>query len=126
MAFVSRRSVLQGAAAMAAVAAGRSALADAMTPIVFVHGNGDTAGLWLTQIWRFESNGHPRDRLFAIDFRNPLARSDDAVEQKLRSSTGDQREQLAAFVATVKQRTGAAKVALVGSSRGGNTIRNYI
>ena len=36
-------------------------------PIVFVHGNGDTAALWLTTLWRFESNGWPRDRLLAID-----------------------------------------------------------
>ena len=36
-------------------------------PIVFVHGNGDTAALWTTTIWRFESNGWPRERLHAID-----------------------------------------------------------
>lgn len=124
---VSRRSFMLSSVALAASAPMiRGALADTTTPIVFVHGNGDTAGLWITQIWRFESNGHARDRLFAIDFRNPLARSNDAVEQKLRSSTADQREQLAAFVAMAKQRTGAEKVALVGSSRGGNAIRNYI
>lgn len=33
---------------------------DATPPIVFVHGNGDTAALWLTTAWRFESNGRPR------------------------------------------------------------------
>ena len=36
-------------------------------PIVFVHGNGDTAALWMTTIWRFETNGWPRERLFAVD-----------------------------------------------------------
>ena len=124
---VTRRSFLLGGAAIAAMPlAGRSGVADAATPVVFVHGNGDTAGLWLTQIWRFETNGHARDRLFAIDFRNPLARSNDAVEQKLRSSTMQQREELAVFVAMVKDRMGAGKVALVGSSRGGNAIRNYL
>ena len=40
-------------------------------PIVFVHGNGDTAALWQTTIWRFESNGWPRDRLHAIDLPYP-------------------------------------------------------
>ena len=35
-------------------------------PIVFVHGNGDSAALWQTTQWRFESNGWPRDRLFAV------------------------------------------------------------
>ena len=48
-----------------------------LPPIVFVHGNGDTAGLWMTTIWRFESNGWPRDRLHAIDLPYPLARDDD-------------------------------------------------
>ncbi|MDP3607126.1 MAG: twin-arginine translocation pathway signal, partial [Polaromonas sp.] len=46
-------------------------------PIVFVHGNGDTGGLWQTTIWRFESNGWPRERLHAIDLPYPLARDDD-------------------------------------------------
>ena len=46
-------------------------------PIVFVHGNGDTAALWQTTIWRFESNGWPRERLYAINVPYPLARDDD-------------------------------------------------
>ena len=48
-------------------------------PIVFVHGNGDNAGLWQTTIWRFESNGWPRERLHAIDVPYPLARDDDTI-----------------------------------------------
>ena len=56
-------------------------------PIVFVHGNGETAALWYTTIWRFESNGYPRERLFAIDFTNPQARADDAVVEEGRSGS---------------------------------------
>ncbi len=97
-----------------------------LPPIVFVHGNGDTAALWHTTIWRFESNGYDRALLYAIDFANPLARSDDAAAQENRSSTVQQREELAAKVAEVKRLTGRAKIALVGSSRGGNAIRNYV
>jgi len=41
-------------------------------------------------------------------------------------STEDQRRELAAAIAELKRRTGAARVALVGSSRGGYTIRNVI
>lgn len=123
-----RRTVLSGTAAAIGAAAllGCTPRYENPTPVVFVHGNGDTAGLWHTSFWRWESNGFPRDRLFAIDFPYPLARSNDAEFQRLRSSSTDQREQLAAFVAEVKQRTNAPKVALVGSSRGGNAIRNYI
>ncbi|MDO9258399.1 MAG: twin-arginine translocation pathway signal, partial [Polaromonas sp.] len=42
-------------------------------PIVFVHGNGDSASIWQSTVWRFESNGWPRERLHAIDLPYPLA-----------------------------------------------------
>jgi hypothetical protein len=60
-------------------------------PIVFVHGNGDHTALWMTTLWRMESNGILRDRLFAIDFTDPQTRADDAVPEQNRSSTQDQR-----------------------------------
>ena len=91
-----------------------------------MHGNGDHAALWITTLWRMESNGVPRDRMLAINFTDPLARSDDAVEQPNRSSTADQRRELAEAIKDLKQRTGAARVALVGNSRGGYAIRNVI
>jgi triacylglycerol esterase/lipase EstA (alpha/beta hydrolase family) len=53
-----------------------------------------------------------------------LARSDDAVAQENRSSTADQRRELAEAIGDVKRRTGASRVALVGNSRGGYAIRN--
>ncbi len=98
----------------------------AQTPIVFVHGNGDHAGLWDTTIWRFESNGYPSDRLFAVDLPNPSASARYTVPELNRSTPEDQTAALAAFVTRVLLNTGADKVALVGSSRGGMTIRNYL
>jgi pimeloyl-ACP methyl ester carboxylesterase len=95
-------------------------------PILFVHGNGDHAALWLTTMWRMESNGVPRARLFAINFTDPLARTDDAVPQPNRSSTEDQRRELGEAIKELKRRTGAARVALVGNSRGGYSIRSYV
>ena len=95
-------------------------------PILFVHGNGDHAALWITALWRMESNGVPRERMLALNFTDPLARTDDNKPQPLRSSTQDQRGELAEAVAALKQRTGAARVALVGNSRGGYAIRNLI
>lgn len=95
-------------------------------PIVFVHGNGDSAALWQTTIWRFESNGWPRERLFAFDQPMPLARDNDAVAQPGRSSTAESMAFLQAEVERVMQTTQAGKVILIGSSRGGNTIRNYM
>ena len=95
-------------------------------PILFVHGNGDSSALWITTIWRFESNGYPRDRLFAIDFVAPTARDDDAVAQPNRSGTDEEKNQLSAKVDKVLARTKASKLVLVANSRGANTVRNYL
>jgi pimeloyl-ACP methyl ester carboxylesterase len=95
-------------------------------PIVFVHGNGDHAALWMTQLWRFEVNGWPRDRLVAFNFTDPLSRNDDAVPMRGRSGTDDQLKELAAVVRATLARTSAERVALVGSSRGGYSIRNFV
>ena len=113
-----------GAALLAACAI-RSPAAD-RPPIVFVHGNGDTAGLWITTIWRFESNGWPRDRLHAIDLPYPLARNDDSQPQEGRTSSAEHAAVLAAEVDRVLATTGAKQVVLIGNSRGGNAIRNYV
>src|SRR5918993_5835134 len=87
-------------------------------PVLFLHGNGDHAALWLTTLWRFESNGWPRGLLHAVNFPDPLARDDDAAPQAGRSSSSEQTAFLAREVAEVRARTGAARVALVGNSRG--------
>jgi pimeloyl-ACP methyl ester carboxylesterase len=97
-----------------------------MPPVLFVHGNGDHAALWITTLWRMESNGVPRDRMLAVSFTDPLARTDDKVEQPNRSSTEDQRRELGEAVKELQRRTGASRVAVVGNSRGGYSIRNYI
>lgn len=133
---LSRRTILQGVASVPfAVASFRmealaqtpsAAQSTEVPPILFVHGNGDYDALWTTTLWRMESNGIARDRMMAINFTNPTARTDDTVEQANRSSTEDQRRELAAAIADLKRRTGAARVALVGNSRGGNSIRNVI
>ena len=123
------RRVLLGLAAAAVLAAGCAStpsLQDTAPPIVFVHGNGDSAALWQTTIWRFESNGWPRDRLYAIDAPYPLSRDDDSKAQPGRTSTAQHMAYLKAEVEKVLQATGAGKVVLMGNSRGGNAIRNYI
>ncbi|MCA6123410.1 hydrolase [Bradyrhizobium sp. WSM 1704] len=129
---LTRRRILQGAGALSLVAGRLAAPALAQTPagevppILFVHGNGDHAALWITTLWRMESCGVPRERMFAINFTDPLARTDDRVAQANRSSTEDARRELGEAIRELKQKTGAARVALVGNSRGGNAIRNVI
>jgi triacylglycerol lipase len=95
-------------------------------PVIFVHGNGDSSALWINNIWRFEANGYKRNQLFAIDFTNPVALRDDSKPEPDRSSTADAMKELAAFVTQVRNATRRRKVALVASSRGGNTVRNYL
>ena len=95
-------------------------------PVVFVHGNGDSSALWINTLWRFEANGFKRNQLHAVDFVYPNARREDARPEPFRSSTEDQTKQLAAAVAEVLKATRRRKVALVGSSRGGNAIRSYL
>src|SRR4051812_9480451 len=121
---VSRRVILQGAAVLplavgnfgfGAGAQTGSAAAAEIPPILFVHGNGDHAALWMTTLWRMESNGISKERLFAINFTDPLARTDDAVAQPNRSSTEDQRRELGDAIKELKRRTGASRVALVGN-----------
>src|SRR5712672_2869962 len=134
---ISRRTILKGAGVLPLAAGSFGFAAFAQTPpvapgaaqvppILFVHGNGDHAAVWITTLWRMESNGVPRDRMLAINFTDPLARTDDAVAQPNRSSTEGQRRELAEAIKELKRRTGAAPVALVGNSRGGNPIRSYI
>ena len=96
-----RRRILLAAAASGAApllaCATRPTGAD-MLPVVFVPGNGDTAAIWMTTIWRFESNGWPSNRLHAIDMPYPLARDDDSRAQPGRSSAAENTAFLAAEV----------------------------
>ncbi|MBV8698699.1 MAG: hydrolase [Bradyrhizobium sp.] len=134
---LSRRTILKAASVLPLAAgsldwrafaqnAPATAPAAEIPPMLFVHGNGDQAPIWMTTFWRMESNGILRDRLFAINFTDPLARTDDTVAQPQHSSTEDQRRELSEAVAELKKRTGAARVALIGNSRGGNSIRSFI
>ena len=123
---ISRRHLLAAAAALAATSCAQGPQADTRPPIVFVHGNGDSAALWLTTIWRFESNGWPRDRLHALQLPYPLARDADDRPQAGRSSSAEQRAALAAEVDRVLAATGAQQVVLMANSRGGYAVRSYI
>src|SRR5258708_641616 len=134
---LSRREILKGATVLPlaanhfgfSAAAQTSAAVSKTTeipPILFAHGNGEQAPLWMTTLWRMESNGVLRDRMFAINFTDPLGRADDTKPEPNKSSTEDQRRELGDAVKELKRRTGAPRVALVGNSRGGYPIRSYI
>jgi pimeloyl-ACP methyl ester carboxylesterase len=121
-----RRVFLAVAAAAALASCATQAPSSDLPPIVFVHGNGDSAALWMTTLWRFESNGWPRERLVALNMPYPLARDDDGKPQEGRSSADEQMRTLGSEVERVLKSTGAPKLVLVGNSRGGNAIRAYV
>jgi pimeloyl-ACP methyl ester carboxylesterase len=134
---ISRRTVLKGVGTLPLVAGnfGFSAFAQTppaargpaeVPPMLFVHGNGEHAALWMTTLWRMESNGVPRNRMFAINFTDPLARTDDTKPEPNKSSTEDQRRELGDAIKELKRRTGAPRIALVANSRGGYSVRSYI
>lgn len=122
----SRRQLLAAGSALALAGCAGLPAMTGYPPIVFVHGNGDHAGLWQTTIWRFESNGWPRERLHAIDLPYPLARDDDGKPQPGRSSSAEAMEFLRAEVQRVLAASGARQLVLVGNSRGGLVIRNFL
>ncbi len=124
-------SALLGGCAMHSTSPGIAAPAasgntSSLPVIVFVHGNGDSASIWQTTLWRFESNGWPRSRLHAIDVPYPLARDDDSKVQPGRTSTTEHMNFLASEVKKVLAATGATQLVLMGNSRGGYAIRNFI
>ena len=90
---LSRRSILKSAGALPLLAGSfglplfglqvRAQTAPAaVPPVLFVHGSGDHAALWITTLWRMESNGVPRDRMLAISF------TDRAKSESFRWSSG--------------------------------------
>ncbi len=120
------RIYLTGLAMSTAVIMSSSMAHSENLPIVFVHGDSDTSALWITQMWRFESNGYAADKMFALDLAHPGAPQDNTKKEDNRSTTKDAATALGAVVDRALKSTGAAKVALVGNSRGCSTIRNYV
>lgn len=96
------------------------------SPVIFVHGEGDSATYWQDMVWRFESNGWPRHRLFALQQPYPLAREQDTEMQPGRSSDAEHLAFLKAEVDKVLTLTGAKQVMLFGHGRATYAIRNYM
>lgn len=85
------------------------------TPIVFIHGNGDSALGWTAQIARFKAHGYGEDELFAITMTPPQNESHEHYVQ-----------QVIPFVREVLQKTGSAKVDIVAHSLGATIVRHFI
>ncbi|OKJ68540.1 esterase/lipase family protein [Streptomyces sp. CB02460] len=83
------------------------------TPVVFVHGYTGSASNWTTAMSVFRLNGWSSANLFAYEY--------DSYGNNITNAQG-----LAAFVSSVKSRTGASKVAIVNHSMGGLVSQYYL
>ena len=95
-------------------------------PILFIHGSGDNAAVWMTTIWRFETNGYPRQMMEAVDLRYPLAAAVYYQPQPAHSTVAEATAQIADAIDSLQRRTGANKVILVAHARGGILARQYV
>ena len=84
------------------------------TPIIFVHGNSGSVQQFETSMMRFSSNGFPQDRLFAYEYDTAVSNNDAAVNN------------LDAFIADVKAKTGASQVDILAHSRGTTVMHTYL
>jgi pimeloyl-ACP methyl ester carboxylesterase len=122
---LTRRALLAFVSAVA-IGGGRTARAAGDPPILFVHGDSDSAVIFDTVLWRFESNGWDPKRLFTVNFSHPVGVRDYSKPNPNRSTFDEEMKELAARVAEVLAETGEDKLILVAHSRGGNAVRHYI
>jgi triacylglycerol lipase len=84
-------------------------------PIVFIHGNGDSADGWQIQMERFKANGYSENELFAITMTPPQNESHQHYA-----------DQVKPFIEDVIQKTGRSKINIVAHSLGCTVSRHYI
>jgi pimeloyl-ACP methyl ester carboxylesterase len=85
-------------------------------PVLFVHGFVGSAGQFETQKMRFMSNGYPERWIDGIDYDSTFATE----------SRSQVHQRIDAMIADLKQRTGRAKVDLLGHSLGTSVLQEYL
>jgi triacylglycerol lipase len=90
-----------------------AALAQAHTPVLFVHGYTESSSLWKTMIGRLEKDGWTKAELTNWTYNTSQSNVTTAKE-------------VATKVSEIKSRTGAAKVDLITHSMGALSTRYYI
>lgn len=83
------------------------------TPVIFVHGYTGSASNWTTAIAVFRAGGYPSSQLFTYEYNS--------YGNNVSNAQG-----LAAYVAQVRSRTGAAGVDIVNHSMGGLVSQWYL
>ncbi|PKN70328.1 MAG: hypothetical protein CVU43_20910 [Chloroflexi bacterium HGW-Chloroflexi-5] len=84
-------------------------------PVVFIHGNGDSADGWKMQLQRFKEQGYSENELFAITMKPPQNETHQHYAHQVKR-----------FIDDVLAKTGAKKVNIVAHSLGCTVSRHYI
>jgi pimeloyl-ACP methyl ester carboxylesterase len=90
-------------------------------PVIFIHGNSDTAAGWEKSIEHFARQGYKPSELYSMSWGpgNPMKASQQHHSRKYE-------EEVRAFIEAVKEYTGAEKVDIVGHSMGVTLARKAI
>ncbi|MFL5355712.1 lipase family protein [Archangium sp.] len=102
---------------------GKSGPGDKVTqePVIFIHGNSDSAAGWKGSIESFAKQGYKPSEMYAMTWgpSNPLQASQQHHSEKYL-------EEVRAFIQAVKEYTGAKKVDVIGHSMGVTLARKAI
>ncbi|WP_224247599.1 lipase family protein [Hyalangium gracile] len=90
-------------------------------PVIFIHGNSDSAAGWKGSIETFAKNGYKPSEMYAMTWgpANPLKSGQQYHSEKYL-------EEVRAFIEAVKEYTGAEKVDVIGHSMGVTLARKAI
>lgn len=84
-------------------------------PVVFIHGNGDSAAGWNTQIQRFRDKGYAENELFAITLIPPQNENHQHYAAQIKT-----------FIENILSQKGTKKVNVIAHSLGCTVTRHYI
>jgi Lipase C-terminal domain/Lipase (class 2) len=107
---------LAGVALLLAAAPGASASTFERRPVLFVHGFESAGSNFASQAMRFESNGYPTSWVMELDYDSTAATANMSEVEK----------QIEEAIATLKQRTGASQVDVLGHSEGTSVMYHYL
>jgi triacylglycerol lipase len=90
-------------------------------PVIFIHGNSDSAAGWKGSIETFSKNGYKPSEMYAMTW-GPM----DPMKSGQQYHSEKNLEEVRAFIQAVKEYTGAEKVDVVGHSMGVTLARKAI
>jgi triacylglycerol lipase len=90
-------------------------------PVIFIHGNSDSAAGWKNSIETFSKNGYKPSEMYAMTW-GPM----DPLKSGQQYHSEKNLEEVRAFIEAVKKYTGAEKVDVIGHSMGVTLARKAI